>query len=100
MTHSYVAELAAKQRERGIVSSNVFWTAEGHALSDEERARHELALIWEIEQGHMHRVRCIDGFRNWRDTWNWIHDRVDEAVFHLRKWLHRNRVNPYKEATQ
>ncbi len=34
-------------------------------MSQEERDRYLCGVAWEIEQGHSHEVKCIDGFR-WR----------------------------------
>lgn len=53
--HSYVEQLAAK----GIDPRQAYWGPKAGELTEEERARHLLAINWQIERGHCNRVRVL-----------------------------------------
>lgn len=109
--HSYVEELRQKNAERSVTYTNVFWGPDAYKLSEEERARHLLAIMWQIERGHTATVKCIDGFpiqryysftknrwhwrANWGEFWPWIQDQFAKVGMKYRIWRDRKLVNPY-----
>lgn len=108
-SHSYVELLAAK----GIDPRQAYWGPRAGELTDEERARHLLAINWQIERGHCNRVRVIDAeiiekrymiptkkttYRiNFSIIPDLLLDKIDKLVADIRKF--RDRIlgikNPY-----
>lgn len=82
-------------------------------MSEEERARYLEGVQWEIDQGHAHQVKCIDGVINrrldiktmkqsieidWRAIPAWVGDLFRAMASDVRKFWNRHvlrRKNPY-----
>lgn len=57
----------------------VTWGPKAANMSQPERDRYMQGVMWEIEQGHSHEVKCVDGF-----VWRKFNLRKMRWELHLR----------------